>query len=79
MNYKKLIEDSRAGKIDWEKWVLVIDNDGGYWRSEEGETEDDWKAYEEAVDQMEAIYGSPGVYRDVVEILEAAGVCAEWC
>lgn len=32
MDYKKVIEDFASGKIDREKWVVVMDNDGGYWR-----------------------------------------------
>lgn len=70
MNYKKLIEDSNNGTIDKEKVLLVIDNDGGYWDCGEDE---------ELEKELEEKYGCPSGYSDVVDILVAAGVEAEWC
>ena len=76
MNYKKVIEDYKSGKIDKEEWMLVIDNDGGYWQYL---LECDDETMQSKCDEMEKIYGSPDGYSDVVDILAAAGVNADWC
>ena len=31
MDYKRVIQDFNNGTIDREKYILVMDNDGGYW------------------------------------------------
>ena len=31
MNYKKVIADYNNGTINYDNYILVIDNDGGYW------------------------------------------------
>jgi hypothetical protein len=75
MNYKKLIEDSRKGYIDWDYVTLVMDNDGGYWYCDDGD--EDRK--ERMEDNMKLKYGEPNGYRDLVDILVAAGINADWC
>lgn len=78
MDYKKVIDDFRSGKIDRDKWSVVMDNDSGYWRY----TGDDALSLperEELERKMTAEYGKPDGYRDIVDVLNAAGVPAEWC
>lgn len=77
MNYEKTIKDFASGKIDKSKWVVVFDNDSGYWSCLDDSLSDDQK--EAAEDAMEKEYGSPDGYQDVVDIAEAAGIPSEWC
>lgn len=76
MDYKKLFEDKKNGKVD-EHMTIVMDSDGGYWKC------DNFDLTEEQRDEKEELYkeryGTPGGYGDVVEILNAAGMNAEWC
>lgn len=72
MDYARVIKDFASGEIDKEKWCLYVDNDGGYWQSP------DHDAPASEVRKMDKRYGTPGGYCDVVEILHAAGVNAEW-
>ena len=74
MDYVNVIRDFRSGVLDKEKVELYIDNDGGYWVSHDP---DDDKA-EAIVEKLDETYGSPEGYSDVVKILCAAGVPAEW-
>lgn len=80
MDYKKVIEDIREGVIDTGKWVVVFDNDGGYWRYD-GDDYDDLS--DELLESMEAVmnkeYGKPDGYGDIVDLAIAAGIPAEWC
>lgn len=75
MDYKKLIEDSNKGIIDWTYVTLVMDNDCGYWSCDD--EDEDRKERMEA--NMSEKYGDPDGYRDVVKILCAAGINADWC
>lgn len=75
MNYDRVIEDFNNGTLDPKKVQLVIDNDGGYWKAL-GVSDDD---AEDLEDILEDKYGLPGGYGDVVDILQAAGVNADWC
>jgi len=76
MDYKRVIEAYQDGTIDPHKWALRMDNDGGYW---EYLGEDlDYDAEVAAIAMMEDLYGSPDGYRDLVRILVAAGVNADW-
>ena len=77
MNYKQLIEDSREGRIDWSKWELVFDNDGGYWSFNAKGLDEEHITNLEA--EMKAKYGEPGGYEDLVDIASAAGINATWC
>ena len=85
MDYKKVIEDYNNGTIDPNEWQLVMDNDGGYWKRITPEPDDDvawvsWNVECDAKEQeMGTRYGFPDGYRDVVEILKAAGVNSDWC
>lgn len=72
MDYARVIKDFTSGEIDKEKWCLYVDNDGGYWQSP------DHDATDKEIEEMEGRYGLPDGYQDVVEILKAAGVNAEW-
>lgn len=76
MNYKKVIEDYRNGTIDPEKWVVVMDNDGGYWSYIGDENEDEG---DRLTKQMRKKYGEPCGYKDIVDVLNAAGVNCDWC
>jgi len=75
MDYKKVIEDFNNGTIDKEVVTLVMDNDGGYWSVHTGD-EDQNEMLEE---QLKEKYGTPNGYRDIVDVLNAAGVNTEWC
>ena len=75
MNYKKVIKDFNSGVIDKKKVTLVMDNDSGYWRIN---TDDD-REHDRRCDELEKIYGKPKGYRDIVDVLNAAGVSCEWC
>ena len=77
MNYKQVIEDFNNGTIDKNKWQLVMDNDDGYW-SYIGDDVDEI-GYHEVTKEMEAKYGRPNGERDIVDILNATGVNADWC
>ena len=75
MDYKKVIEDFNNGVIDKSKWVLVMDNDGGFW-SYLGK---DYDNEDKLVASMNKKYGHPNGYQDIVDVLNAAGVPTEWC
>lgn len=77
MDYKQAIDDFRSGVIDREKWQLVMDNDSGYWQYIGPDIGDD--AQIDAEDAMTKKYGSPEGYRDIVDVLNAAGVNCDWC
>lgn len=78
MDYKKVIEDFNNGTIDPSAYQVVMDNDGGYWLCVDYSIEDEDKR-DELADEMSKKYGDPQGYGDVVEILNAAGVNADWC
>ena len=71
MDYVAVIRDFKNGTLDRDTVSLCIDNDGGYWNVEDDESGD-------ACDELEEKYGSPGGYQDVVAVLNAAGVPADW-
>lgn len=71
MNYKKVIEDYQNGTL--KDWVLVFDNDGGYWRHCRDEYEGN------VLDKLDKTYGICEGYEDLVELAQAAGIKAEWC
>lgn len=75
MNYELVIKDFKNGTLNKNKIQLVMDNDGGYW---EGLTDDD-DENEKLSDAAEAKYGSPEGYKDIVDVLNAAGVNCDWC
>jgi len=77
MRYKKVIEDYASGAIDRNDWVLIIDNDGGYW--EYSGISQDENHIEAMRDEMVGKYGAPNGYEDIVDILQAAGVESDWC
>lgn len=75
MNYNKLFEDRDI--IDWSKITLVMDNDCGYFSCTDcGLSDDEREKIERALEDR---YGKPEGYRDIVFILNAAGVKCEWC
>ena len=78
MNYKQVIKDFNNGTIDKDKWQLVMDNDDGYWSYIGDDIECEVEQHELSK-QMEFKYGRPNGYRDIVEILKAAGVNVDWC
>lgn len=77
MDYVNVIKDFNNGTIDPKKVQLVMDNDGGYWDCIDEELEDEQR--ETIVQNLVDKYGDPHGYRDVVKILNAAGVNADWC
>ena len=77
MNYKKAIEDFNSGTIDSERFQLVLDNDGGHWLCIDESLGDEKRQYLESV--MVKKYGTPNGYRDIVDVLNGAGVNAAWC
>jgi hypothetical protein len=78
MNYEKLIKDYQCGKLG-EDIVLYVDNDGGYlsvsWEFGERSTDDEIEKLEA---EFSKEYGDPSGYADIVNILRAAGVNADW-
>lgn len=75
MDYKKVIEDFNNGVIDKKVVTLVMDNDDGYWSVNTGDEDQD----EIVKEQLKEKYGRPRGYRDIVNVLNAAGVNTEWC
>ncbi|MCP3683624.1 MAG: hypothetical protein GY861_13135 [bacterium] len=75
MNYKKVIEDYNNGTLNGDITTLVMDNDGGYWDVNTGDEDID----EQLEQELEDKYGAPNGYRDIVKVLCAAGVKADWC
>jgi len=54
-----------------------MDNDGGYWMYiDESISEDDC---DDKSEELANKYGKPNGYRDIVDVLIAAGVNADWC
>jgi len=78
MDYKRVIEDFNNGTIDPAKFLVVMDNDGGYWLCVNDSIDDEDKR-EELAEVMKKKYGSPGGYNDIVDVLNGSGVNAEWC
>ena len=78
MNYKQVIKDFNNGTIDKTKWQLVMDNDDGYWSYIGNDIECEVE-HQDLVEMMEEKYGRPNGERDIVKILNAAGVNADWC
>lgn len=76
MNYRKLFKDKAEGKID-NDMLLVMDNDGGYWQCTNEEYSEELKLIKQ--DTYEERYGTPEGYRDIVDVLNAAGINADWC
>ena len=79
MNYKKLIKDIQTGKLDTTGITLNIDNDDGFWQVA-CDVDDDkaLKKAESIEKRLTRRYGKPEGYTDIVDILQAAGVPAEW-
>ncbi|MCG8381806.1 MAG: hypothetical protein MJA28_06250 [Gammaproteobacteria bacterium] len=77
MDYKKVIEDFNNGTIDPRKYQVVMDNDGGYWLCIDCSVDDNTR--ENLANEMSKKYGDPGGYGDIVEVLNGAGVNADWC
>lgn len=75
MNYKEVIEDFNSGTLNKDIITLVMDNDGGYWSVNTGSEEVD----EIIEERLEGAYGTPDGYKDIVDVLNAAGVNTEWC
>jgi len=79
MNWELVIRDFNNGTLDPEMWKLCIDNDGGYWEYiGPGADVMSLEGQEKMNAEMEELYGQPGGYQDVVDILRAAGVNADW-
>jgi len=76
MNYKKLFDDKKAGKVD-DDMILIMDNDGGYWCCNNNSISEEMR--EAKVDQYKKKYGEPGGYTDIVDVINAAGIECEWC
>jgi hypothetical protein len=78
MDYKRVIEDFNNGTIDPKKFQVIMDNDGGYWLCID-DSIDSEDQRDELSEEMEKKYGTPGGYGDIVDVLNAAGVNADWC
>lgn len=76
MDYEKLFKDKESGKLD-KDMVLVMDNDGGYWSCENENITDE--EMDKKCAEYEERYGRPDGYRDIVDVLNAAGINSEWC
>jgi hypothetical protein len=78
MDYKRVIADFNNGAIDPKKFQVIMDNDGGYWLCID-ESIDNEDRRDELSEEMEKKYGKPNGYGDIVDVLNAAGVNADWC
>ena len=79
MNYKKVIEDYKSGVIDKDDWALRFFDWGGRWHYVGVDEYDlEVEEVEKREDQMKAKYGTPDNPEDVVAVLKAVGVRAEW-
>jgi hypothetical protein len=76
MDYEKLFAAKKAGKIE-KDMVLIMDNDSGCWHCNNYLLSEEDR--EKKQDQYKKTYGTPGGYRDIVEVLNAAGIECEWC
>lgn len=76
MNYKKLIKDINDGTIDPKSVTLVVDNDFIWLRDN---LHEDWELTEEREKVLEDTYGNGNGYQDLVEVMIASGLNAEWC
>lgn len=77
MNYKRVIEDFNNGTIDPGKWQVIMDNDGGYWECIDYDVNEETR--DKMCEEMSKKYGDPNGYRDIVDVLNGAGVNADWC
>jgi len=80
MDYKKVIEDFNNGTIDRKKWKLTVDDDepgGAWWSYIAGDIDVGQKC--ELQREMNHKYGHSEGCGDVVDILNAVGVNADWC
>ena len=76
MDYKKLFKDKKNGKLS-DNMVIIMDNDGGSWMcTDEKLSEND---HEEKENEYNKTYGTPDGYCDIIKVLNAAGINAEWC
>jgi hypothetical protein len=75
MKYQQVIEDFNNGTLDKNEVQLIMDNDGGYWQ---GLTDND-DLNDKLAEDAEKKYGSPEGYKDIVDVLNAAGVNCDWC
>ena len=88
MDYKAVIADFANGTLDSQSWIVIFDNDGGYWDycgpvPDFSDVDDPLAAEERWLDtergRKEMKYGSPGGYQDIVELANDAGIPSEWC
>ena len=75
MDYKKVIEDFNNGTLDKKIVTIVVDNDDVFFNVNSGD--ESWDEKQEQLLNKE--YGRGQGYWDILEILKAAGVNAEWC
>jgi hypothetical protein len=80
MDYKRLIEDFKSGKLDKNKYYLQLDNDiiilcVNYYDEDDNEIEVDEEEYERLCE----FYGRGNGYNDIGCILDAVGIPCEWC
>lgn len=69
--WSELFEAFRSGELDAEKYMVIMDNDNcclAYTGNDE----------DEACDHCDSLFHGGG-YGDIVEVLKAAGIPAEWC
>lgn len=77
MDYKRVIEDFKSGKLSSKYVTLVMDNDDGFFYCKFPELTEEEN--DNLQDELERKYGRSEGYRDIVNILNAAGVPCEWC
>ena len=71
--WKELFAAFASGKLPRDKYCVVMDNDCCFLRYL-GDDMDENEAY----DHCEELFHGDG-YRDIVDVLNAAGIPAEWC
>lgn len=76
MDYVKLFKDKKEGKLN-DDMVIIMDNDCGYWSCNDFYLSESKR--NDLISEYEDKYGLPEGYEDIVEVLNAAGIEAEWC
>lgn len=87
MDYKSVIQAYAIGLEAVKDWQVTMDNDGGYWQytgdltveCDQCEECMECKYIEAHRQMLNKQFGSPNGYGDIVDVLQAAGVNADWC
>ena len=77
-NWEELFAAFDSGKLDKNKFMIVMDNDNTSLRYMGDPQELGCSDEDELYDKVKGLFHAGG-YCDIVEVLQAAGYPAEWC